>query len=68
MGGSGRDEDSRRGRDPPLEKKKTENYGLFLGGNSIPPRPIERSKTEQRPLGDQGNTIGSNESLGMKNA
>ena len=67
MGSTGRDDDSRRGG-PPLEKKNTANYGLFLGGNNnIPPRPVERSKTESRALGNEGNTIGSNDSLGMKN-
>ena len=67
-GASGQDNDSRRGG-PSMERQTSQNYGLFLGGSgggtSVPPRP-ERSKTQapesRAPLGDQGNTIISNDS------
>ena len=59
--GSAQEEDSRRGV-PKMEKKSSEHYGMFLGGGNVPPRP-ERSKTVgDRALGDQGNTIGSQDS------
>lgn len=51
--GSGVVDDSRRSRQE--EKPKVANYGLFLGGGNMPPRPtMERAKTaDPRALGDK---------------
>ena len=66
--GSGVVEDSRRSFRKEEEKPATANYGLFLGGGSMPPKPsMVRAKTaDPRSLGDQGVSIGSNDSGAAK--
>ena len=70
--GSGREDESRRGVNSTSQQKaQPANFGIFLGGGAIPPRKPEfaRSKTEGRALiGNEGNTIGSENSLGPKNS
>ena len=63
--GSGVIEDSRRPKQE--EAQKSGNYGLFLGGGPAPRPGMERSKTaDVRTLGDQGVSIGSNDSGGLR--
>ena len=52
--GSGVVEDSRRSFRKEEEKPATANYGLFLGGGSLPPHPtMARAKTaDPSRLGD----------------
>lgn len=61
--------DEKKDRLPPKNQpqQKGSNYGLFLGG-SYQDKNSEaavRSKSEHRPLGEQGMTIGSAESGGF---
>jgi len=66
VAGSGIIEDSNR-KGAPQSKEKPSNYGLFLGGSSIPPRSgPERAKTaESRAAADSGITMGSNDNKGF---